>query len=69
MCIGIFQFQHARINTIREAINKEKSLNICKTTIVAKEKDEYLGDILHEGGLSKSALATVTIYMEEFFLQ
>ena len=55
----VFQ-KNTRINTIREAINNKKQLSICNTIIEAKEKDVYLGDILHEGGLSKSALATVT---------
>ena len=60
MCI-VFQ-KNTRINTIREAINKKKQLSICNTIIEAKEKDVYLGDILHEGGLSKSALATVVTH-------
>ena len=55
----VFQ-KNTRINTIGEAINNKKQLSICNTIIEAKEKDVYLGDILHEGGLSKSALATVT---------
>ena len=48
-----------RIGQIREAINKEQSLSIGNETVVAKEKDDYLGDCLHEAGLSKSVKITV----------
>ena len=48
-----------RVSKIREAINKEKKLKIGNQVIVAKEKDEYLGDTLHEAGLAKSVRATV----------
>ena len=55
----VFQ-KSKKINSIREAINKKKILKICNKTILVKEKDAYLGDILHEGGLASSAEATVT---------
>ena len=48
-----------KIQSVREAINKEKCLKICNEQIMVKEKDDYLGEVLHEGGLSKSVEATV----------
>merc|ERR1712086_334863 len=54
----IFQ-KSKKVNIIREAINKQKLLKICDQQILIKEKDDYLGDVLHEGGLSKSVEATV----------
>ena len=54
----IFQ-KSKQVNLIREAINKQKLLKICDQPILIKEKDDYLGDVLHEGGLSKSMEATV----------
>ena len=33
-----------KIRSIREAINKNESLKICNQAILAKEKDQYLGD-------------------------
>ena len=49
-----------KIRSIREAINKNESLKICNQAILAKEKDQYLSDFLHEGGLSESVEATVS---------
>ena len=48
-----------KIQSVREAINKEKCLKICNEQIMVKEKDDYLGEVLHEGGLAKSVEATV----------
>ena len=49
----------SRIGVVREAINKEKNLTLSNQLLRVKAKDEYLGDILHEGGLSKSARETI----------
>ena len=48
-----------RAETIRSNINKLGSLKIGNNQIMAKEKDAYLGDILHEGGLAISAETTI----------
>ena len=44
---------------MRAKINKEKSLKIFDQQIEVKEHDQYLGDTLHEGGLTKSVKATI----------
>ena len=44
---------------VREAVNRDKSLQICNQIIKTKVKDDYLGDVLHEEGLAKSAQATI----------
>ena len=49
----------SRVRKIREAINEGRNLKISGQNILVKEKDEYLGDILHEGGLAMSVKATV----------
>ena len=51
--------KRSKVKAVREAINKEKSIQISNHTLKVKEKDEYLGDILHEGGLSSSVKATI----------
>ena len=56
--IIIFQ-KGKKIQSVREAINKQKCLKICNQDILVKEKDDYLGDVLHEGGLPKCVEATV----------
>ena len=43
----------------REEINETKTLSIFNKPIKAKEKVEYLGDCLHEEGVTKSAEVTV----------
>ena len=48
-----------RIGFMRAKINKEKSLKIFDQQIEVKEHDQYLGDTLHEGGLTKSVKATI----------
>ena len=48
-----------KIGTIRDAINNEKSLKISNQLLKVKEKDEYLGEILHESGLSMSVRKTI----------
>ena len=48
-----------RVKSIREATNQGKHLNICDQVIKAKDKDNYLGDVLHEEGLSKSIQSTI----------
>ena len=44
---------------VREAVNRDKSLKICNQILKAKVKDDYLGDVLHEEGLTKSVHATI----------
>ena len=48
-----------KIGTIRDAINNEKSLKISNQLLKVKEKDEYLGEILHESGLRMSVRKTI----------
>ena len=45
---------------MRNQINKDKSLTLDDKVVLVKEKDDYLGDTLHESGLSASAHATVS---------
>ena len=49
----------SHIESVRESINNGNSLKIFDKVIKAKIKDDYLGDVLHEEGLSKSVQATV----------
>ena len=44
---------HNKIQFVRAATNKEKCLTICNEQIMVKEKYDYLGEVLHEGGLAK----------------
>ena len=39
---------------INRANNEGRKLKICCQNILMKEKDEYLGDVLHERGLAMS---------------
>ena len=48
-----------RIGQVRKAINEGRSLEICNKNVEVREKDEYLGDVIHEGGIAKSVRATV----------
>jgi len=48
-----------RVQKIRDSINEENKLRICDKSIKAKNKDDYLGDVLHEGSLTKSVQATI----------
>ena len=48
-----------KVGEVREAINKREQLKLFNHDLRVKEKDEYLGDILHEGGLSKSVKETI----------
>ena len=52
-------FQNKRSDKIRENINQLKSIKIGNEQIMVKDKDEYLGDFIHEGGLGKSAETTI----------
>ena len=57
---SVILFQRGKkIKAVREAINKKKCLKIYDQDILVKEKDDYLGDVLHEGGLAKCVEATV----------
>ena len=49
-----------KIRSVRESINRLESLKIGNKVIKAKEKDAYLGDMIHEEGLEKSVEATIT---------
>ena len=44
---------------MRELINREKTLSIDDQIIKARIKDDYLGDVLHEEGLTKSVQVTI----------
>ena len=44
---------------VRENSNRANVIKISNEEIKIREKDTYLGDILHEGGLSQSVKATV----------
>ena len=56
---SIVIFQNKRSALIREKINQMKSIKIGNEQILVKDKDEYLGDFIHEGGLGKSAKSTI----------
>ena len=57
---SVILFQRGKkVKAVREAINKQKCLKIYDQDILVKEKDDYLGDVLHEGGLAKCVEATV----------
>ena len=57
---SVLAFEKKRkVGKIREAINKEKRLTIGNQTVVAKEKDDYMGDTIHEAGVIKSVKCTV----------
>ena len=58
-CSVLIMEKTNRIGQMRELINKENSVKIGNQCIKAKEKDDYLGDIIHEGGLSESVKHTV----------
>ena len=58
---GNFDFDRkSKAKSTREIINNNSLLSIGHQMIKAKEKDKYLGDILHEGGLGKSVEATIS---------
>ena len=44
---------------VRENLNRANVIKISNEEIKIREKDTYLGDILHEGGLSQRVKATV----------
>ena len=48
-----------KIKCVRELINRQESLKIGNKVIQAKEKDAYLGDMIHEEGLENSVEATI----------
>jgi hypothetical protein len=56
---SVIVFHNKRSGIIREKMNKLKQLKIGNKQILAKDKDEYLGDFIHEGGLGKSAETTI----------
>ena len=57
---SVILFQRGKkVKAVREAINKQKCLKIYDQDILVKEKDDYLGDVLHEGGLAKCVKANV----------
>ena len=58
-CSVIVFEKKRKVKEKREFINRTKPLTIFNETIKAKEKVEYLGDCLHEQGVTKSAEATV----------
>ena len=47
------------VELIRETINNSQKLKLCNQDVRVKEKGEYLGDILHELGLSRSVRETI----------
>ena len=57
-CVIVFD-RKSKAKSTREIINNNSLLSIGHQMIKAKEKDKYLGDILHEGGLGKSVEATI----------
>ena len=59
-CSVITFVKRNKIESVREAINKKKELKLSNQLIKVKEKDEYLGDVLHEKGLSESVKETIT---------
>ena len=58
-CSVIVFGKKKRVETIRNQINNQKKLKIGEKIIEAKQKDDYLGDTIHEEGLEKSAEATI----------
>ena len=58
-CSIIVFGKKAKVESIRNKINRDKSLTLDDKIVKAKEKDEYLGDMLHEAGLAMSAHETV----------
>ena len=56
---SVIVFQNKRSEMIRNNINKMKSIILGSKEVLAKEKDEYLGDFLHESGLRKSVEVTI----------
>ena len=58
-CVIVFD-RKSKAKSTREIINNNSLLSIGHQMIKAKEKDKYLGDILHEGGLGKSVEATIS---------
>ena len=66
-CSTIVFGKKSQVATIREAINRDKSLRIGDKIIKLKEKDDYLGDVLHETGLAASAKATVNKRCGKYF--
>ena len=58
-CVIVFD-RKSKAKSTREIINKNSLLSIGHQMIKAKEKDKYLGDILHEGGLGISVEATIS---------
>ena len=59
-CSTIIFGKKSLVQSMRNQINKDKSLTLDDKVILVKEKDDYLGDTLHEAGLSASAHATVS---------
>ena len=51
--------KNKRVETIRNQINYQKKMKIGEKIIESKQKDDYLGDTIHEEGLEKSAEATI----------
>ena len=56
---SVIVFHNKRSEIIREKMNQLKQLKLGNEQILAKNKDEYLGDFIHEGGLGKSAETTI----------
>ena len=58
-CSTVLFGKKSWVEGIRESINENKSLKIFNQPVPVKQSDIYLGDVLHEGGLAKSVMATV----------
>ena len=58
-CSALSSVNCAIVQSIRDQINRENSLTLDDKVIKVKEKEDYLGDTLHEAGLAMSAQAIV----------
>ena len=64
---SVIVFHNKKSGIIREKMNKMKHIKIANNQILAKDKDEYLGDFIHEGGLSKSVETTINNRLGRIF--
>ena len=60
-CATIIFDKKRRVKEARESLNSDKSLKIFNEPVTVKEKVNFLGDILHEQGVTKSAEVTVNL--------
>ena len=64
---SVIVFHNKRSGIIREKMNQMKQIKIGNYQILAKDKDKYLADFIHEGGLGKSDDTTITHWFGRIF--